>query len=330
MTDYTAEVEARLRVDAEEMVKEFRSAGSKRQSSDIRAALGEIERWRAVAQEALSLLAGDGKDVGALRNLRAEAAEQRVRELERGIDREGLVVTLEAHEAEMARAEAAEAKLAEAQEQLALIPWDRWTLAEAEVERLRVDADHEQGLRWLAQMSASEAYAKRDCLLSDLSVMKARAERAEAALAAEEEKREQAEGQCETVSRECIRSQADVRMLQDAGEINAAHAVECQARAERAEAEVERLTNKLNADSQNFEIECLRSEVERLKHLIFVWRQASYSGTPDEYQRAAVDLEDEALRIGVVRAGPKHSKHPTGDYCVYCRSQWPCEESGGE
>lgn len=95
-------------------------------------------------------------------------------------------------------------------------------------------------------------------------------------------------------------------------------------------AEVERLTNKLNADSQNFEIECLSSEVERLKHLIFVWRQASYSGTPDEYQRAAVDLEDEALRIGVTRAGPKHSKHPTGDYCVYCRSQWPCEESGVE
>lgn len=24
---------------------------------------------------------------------------------------------------------------------------------------------------------------------------------------------------------------------------------------------------------------------------------------------------------------PKHAKHPTGDYCVYCRAQWPCEES---
>ena len=23
----------------------------------------------------------------------------------------------------------------------------------------------------------------------------------------------------------------------------------------------------------------------------------------------------------------KHFKHPTGDYCVYCRAQWPCEES---
>ena len=23
---------------------------------------------------------------------------------------------------------------------------------------------------------------------------------------------------------------------------------------------------------------------------------------------------------------PAHVKHPTGDYCVYCRSQWPCEE----
>ena len=77
---------------------------------------------------------------------------------------------------------------------------------------------------------------------------------------------------------------------------------------DEARAEVERLTNKLNADSQNFEIECQSSEVERLKHLIFVWRQASYSGTPDEYQRAAVDLEDEALRISVVRAEPKHQE----------------------
>ena len=109
-----------------------------------------------------------------------------------------------------------------------------------------------------------------------------------------------------------------------------ADAQEWQERAEAAEAEVERLTNKLNADSQNFEIECLSSEVERLKHLIFVWRQASYSGTPDEYQRAAVDLEDEALRISVVRAEPKHAKHPTGDYCVYCRAQWPCAEARGE
>ena len=77
---------------------------------------------------------------------------------------------------------------------------------------------------------------------------------------------------------------------------------------DEARAEAERLTNKLNADSQNFEIKCLSSEVERLKHLIFVWRQASYSGTPDEYQRAAVDLEDEALRISVVRAEPKHQE----------------------
>jgi hypothetical protein len=68
------------------------------------------------------------------------------------------------------------------------------------------------------------------------------------------------------------------------------------------------------------------AEVERLKHLIFVWRQASYSGTPDEYQRAAVDLEEEAIRVSVVRAA-EHRKHPSGDYCVWCRAQWPCEES---
>jgi hypothetical protein len=83
---------------------------------------------------------------------------------------------------------------------------------------------------------------------------------------------------------------------------------------------------KTEADSQSLDIECLCSEVERLKHLIFVWRQASYSGTPDEYQRAAVALEEEALRVSVVRAA-EHRKHPTGDYCIFCRAQWPCEEA---
>lgn len=114
------------------------------------------------------------------------------------------------------------------------------------------------------------------------------------------ERAEQAEGQCEAVSRECIRLQEALAAEREA------HAFHLGRQLLRAE--VERLTNKLNADSQNFEIKCLSSEVERLKHLIFVWRQASYSGTPDEYQRAAVDLEDEALRISVVRAEPKHQE----------------------
>lgn len=130
------------------------------------------------------------------------------------------------------------------------------------------------------------------------------------------ERAEQAEGQCEAVSRECIRLQEALAAEREA---HAAHlakhktadshdCAEMEEEYQRARAEVERLTNKLNADSQNFEIKCLSSEVERLKHLIFVWRQASYSGTPDEYQRAAVDLEDEALRISVVRAEPKHQE----------------------
>jgi len=25
--------------------------------------------------------------------------------------------------------------------------------------------------------------------------------------------------------------------------------------------------------------------------------------------------------------GPEHRKHPSGDYCVWCRAQWPCEEA---
>jgi len=26
----------------------------------------------------------------------------------------------------------------------------------------------------------------------------------------------------------------------------------------------------------------------------------------------------------------KHAKHPTGDYCVYCLAQWPCEDAPAE
>ena len=26
----------------------------------------------------------------------------------------------------------------------------------------------------------------------------------------------------------------------------------------------------------------------------------------------------------------EHRKHPSGDYCVFCRSQWPCAEAQGE
>jgi hypothetical protein len=26
----------------------------------------------------------------------------------------------------------------------------------------------------------------------------------------------------------------------------------------------------------------------------------------------------------------EHKKHPAEDMCVFCRSQWPCEEAGNE
>ena len=32
--------------------------------------------------------------------------------------------------------------------------------------------------------------------------------------------------------------------------------------------------------------------------------------------------------LDALRGGGEHSKHPTGDYCVYCLSQWPCVEAG--
>lgn len=48
--------------------------------------------------------------------------------------------------------------------------------------------------------------------------------------------------------------------------LNRANSVNCVLERERdeARAEVERLTNKLNADSQHFELECRKAQIERL------------------------------------------------------------------
>lgn len=35
--------------------------------------------------------------------------------------------------------------------------------------------------------------------------------------------------------------------------------------------------------------------------------------------------EVEQLKAKLAEFRARHLKHPTGDYCVYCLSQWPCE-----
>ena len=63
--------------------------------------------------------------------------------------------------------------------------------------------------------------------------------------------------------------------------------------------------------------------VARLEELILrVWEQ---SESDDDALR---QLGPEAARIRAQREEGQHSKHPTGDYCVYCLSQWPCVEAG--
>ena len=93
-------------------------------------------------------------------------------------------------------------------------------------------------------------------------------------------------------------------------------------RAERAEAEVARLQGSIasyQAAAHNYVNE--HAEVARLK--------VALRGKCDEYKMhdpgwcAFCDAARTALR-----GGGEHSKHPTGDYCVYCLSQWPCVEAG--
>ena len=112
--------------------------------------------------------------------------------------------------------------------------------AQDENQRLRVDVDHELGLRWLAQMSASEAYAKRDCLLSDLRVLRAKLDDW-AAQRDYVERAEQAEGQCEAVSKECIRLQEKLAEAEAARKEMFEAAEQYRIDWKRAEAEIERL-----------------------------------------------------------------------------------------
>jgi hypothetical protein len=45
------------------------------------------------------------------------------------------------------------------------------------------------------------------------------------------------------------------------------------------------------------------------------------------------DLPAEQIASAIAQArsalapAEEHRKHPSGDYCIFCRSQWPCEGS---
>ena len=70
-----------------------------------------------------------------------------------------------------------------------------------------------------------------------------------------------------------------------------------------------------------------RDEVARLEGLILDW-YIGIPGDPAATNATAIRLASEARRIRTQREEGQHRKHPTGDYCVYCLSQWPCVEAG--
>ena len=50
----------------------------------------------------------------------------------------------------------------------------------------------------------------------------------------------------------------------------------------------------------------------------------------DSFEDAVGTARFELNRIENDQRAEEHRKHPSGDYCVFCRSQWPCAESDGE
>jgi hypothetical protein len=110
-------------------------------------------------------------------------------------------------------------------------------------------------------------------------------------------------------------------------EMNAGHPTMCCGQCARqireAKAEVERLrTDSLSSAPPYYrhwqEEKAKREKAEAALRELWQWSD------PMDLPRFVVEL---------VRAAPsgtaleKHEKHPTGDYCIYCRAQWPCEEA---
>ena len=111
-------------------------------------------------------------------------------------------------------------------------------------------------------------------------------------------------------------------------------------KAGQLEAEVERLRAEglAIADGQIADRERLERLLRRLVDGIDQWnatvtpiigRPVDYWWPALEEARAAAPEVKPCLRCSIedeIR-GPEHRKHPSGDYCVWCRAQWPCEEA---
>lgn len=201
-----------------------------------------------------------------------------------------------------------------------------------EIERRGVDADHEQGLRWLAEMKASELSALLTCCRIEWKRDRERAEAAEAREVVALADCARAEEYAARLKAE--RDEAVIHLGQYGRDVVKENA------ALRAEVLYEQERNRNNVAQYAAEVARLegvvcRCELDELltegKRIRTALRGGGESPQPEPEQPATSKHNPAWRALGVGQPpSEEHSKHPTGDYCVYCRSQWPCEESGGE
>jgi len=124
------------------------------------------------------------------------------------------------------------------------------------------------------------------------------------------------------------------------------------AEVERVLAERDALREEIECDggSKLARIRELEAKLAEAQSEVAKWKRISYAETKGNacVWRERCEKAEAALRelwqwsdpmdlprfvVELVRAAPsgtaleKHEKHPTGDYCIYCRAQWPCEEA---
>jgi len=104
-------------------------------------------------------------------------------------------------------------------------------------------------------------------------------------------------------------------------------------RVKLAAAEAERDTLRSTVHGLSVQIEeggkeerALREIMRRLVDGIDNWNASvePIIGRPVDYWWPALE---EARAAIAPEVKPEHRKHPSGDYCVWCRAQWPCEEA---
>jgi hypothetical protein len=116
----------------------------------------------------------------------------------------------------------------------------------------------------------------------------------------------------------------------------------CNNRVTRLEAERDAL--RIDLQTADDQLRALRAEVERLR-IALLLSAAAEARIRARWPHIEVPTKGSAGLLGrqvvidpgsptCLRCsiedeirGPEHRKHPSGDYCTFCRSQWPCEES---